>query len=284
MVYRVIVSMVYQVMMLSWLTMLQAKKAPPPGKTDPVCEQHPCFMRKIRARIVIEDNLWDAMSSAGGGGDPSQDIVHQLETIFDGVNKHLRELDNGGFMVDFNRNVIKLGESAIKLKKSYVDRLDRNITKKFNKNNIFAHTFTFQEAVQDLSDRHAVDLRILVIPERGTNPVLATSEETCICNRTWFGCVAIFSIRFLNNWSYHQTIFAHEIGHTLGMDLHDDEFYTSNPGDKLLMWSRVGRKAFIWSPEARRRINRQDNSCLRRVQHIPSLSSTVSSAVVFPDY
>jgi len=148
MVYRVIVSMV-----LSWLTMLQAKKAPPPDKTDPVCEQHPCFMRKIRARIVIEDNLWDAMSSAGGGGDPSQDIVHQLETVFDGVNKHLRELDNGGFMVDFNRNVIKLGESAIKLKKSYVDRLDRNITKKFNKNNIFAHTFTFQEAVQDLPDR-----------------------------------------------------------------------------------------------------------------------------------
>merc|ERR1712106_649957 len=56
--------------------------------------------------------------------------------------------------------------------------------------------------------------------------------------------------------------FAHEIGHALGMDLHDDQFYSSNPGDRLLMWSSVGRGATVWSPEARRRIRNQDNSCL----------------------
>merc|ERR1712106_292939 len=135
--------------------------------------------------------------------------------------------------------------------------------KRFDPDNSFSHTFTFQEAVQKLADRSAVDLRILVIPKRGTGPT-GTAEETCICNPDWFGCVAIFSIRSLNNWSYHKNIFAHEIGHALGMDLHDDQFYSSNPGDRLLMWSSVGRGATVWSPEARRRIRNQDNSCLAR--------------------
>ena len=79
-----------------------------------------------------------------------------------------------------------------------------------------------------------------------------------------------FPIRWLNNWSYHEAIFAHEIGHTLGMDLHDDQFYPDTMMDKLLMWSRVNRRAFIWSPEARRRINSQDNSCLCKTQAVPS--------------
>ena len=153
------------------------------------------MQRMIRARILIEDNLWDAMSSAAGGGDPSQDIADQLETAFDGVNKHLRELDNGGFMVDFDHNVTKLGESGIRLRKSFVDRRHGNVTKMFDKNDIFSHTFTFQEAVQELPDRRAVDIRILVIPMRGGGQELAAAEETCICNPGWFGCVAIFSIR-----------------------------------------------------------------------------------------
>jgi len=277
--------MLYRVLVLGCLASLQARKEPPPGQTEPVCESPPCFLRKIRASIVIEDSLWEDMSSGRNNKGSSQEIVKQLKTVFEGVNKHLSRLDNGGFMVEFDHNVTKLGESGIRLKNTYVDRLNRNISKTFDKNNIFAHTFTFQEAVQELPNRHVVDLRILVIPERGTiqHTVLATSEETCICNRNWFGCIAVFSIRFKKNWSYHQTIFAHEIGHTLGMDLHDDQFYTANPGDKLLMWSRVGRKAFIWSPEARRRINNQDNSCLRRVHHITSSVSPGSSAVVFPD-
>ena len=158
--------------------------------------------------------------------------------------------------------MVKLGRSEISLKNNYVDRINGNVTKRVDPDNIFSHTFAFQEAVQKLADRNAVDLRILVIPERGTDPTLATSEETCICNPDWFGCVAIFSIRSLNNWSYHKNIFAHEIGHALGMDLHDDQFYSSNPGDRLLMWSSVGRGAAVWSPEARRRIRNQDNSCL----------------------
>ena len=49
------------------------------------------------------------------------------------------------------------------------------------------------------------------------------------------------------------------------MDLHDEDFYTENPGDKLLMWGGVGNYADIWSPEAKRRIN-QHATCLATVE------------------
>ena len=36
------------------------------------------------------------------------------------------------------------------------------------------------------------------------------------------------------------------------MDHHDDDFYTHNPGNMLLMWPDVGANANIWSPEAKK--------------------------------
>merc|ERR1712106_51525 len=235
---------------------------PPPSFVNQECyTSQPCYMKRIGASIYIEDSLWDKMSSLTRGNDPTEEITDNLKTIFKGVNKHLATLDNGGFKVEIERPVAKLGRSEISLKNNYVDRINGNVTKRFDPDNSFSHTFTFQEAVQKLADRSAVDLRILVIPERGTDPT-GTAEETCICNPDWFGCVAIFSIRFLTNWSYNENILAHEIGHTLGIDLYDDQFYSSNPGDRLLMWSSVGRGAAVWSPEAQRRIRNQDNSCL----------------------
>merc|ERR1719411_1861223 len=157
-------------------------------------------------------------------------------------------LDNGGYVVAF-KEIQKLGSSDVKLGKFYTDRLNGDVRKKADKNNIFSHTFLFQEAVQKLPKTDKIDLRILVVPERGGNPTLATSEENCFCNSDWeFGCIGVFSIRY-------KSIFAHEIGHTLGMDLHDDSFYSNNPGAKLLMWSSVGFSANVWSTEAKRRIN-----------------------------
>ena len=79
--------------------------------------------------------------------------------------------------------------------------------------------------------------------------------------------LCIYRISFLLSPWYvfdisNKNLFAHEIAHTLGMDLHDDDFYTENPGDRLLMWSDVGQHSNIWSPEAKRRINQHDTSCL----------------------
>ena len=64
----------------------------------------------------------------------------------------------------------------------------------------------------------------------------------------------------------NKSIFAHEIGHTLGMDVHDDEFYKQDPNGELLMWSAVRQDAYIWSPEAKRRINQHNKSCLAMVE------------------
>ena len=50
------------------------------------------------------------------------------------------------------------------------------------------------------------------------------------------------------------------------MAVHDDEFYTHNPNEGLLMWSDIGDDAYIWSPVAKKRINQDDKNCLATVE------------------
>eukprot|EP00092_Neocalanus_flemingeri_P086642 GFUD01109228.1.p1 GENE.GFUD01109228.1~~GFUD01109228.1.p1 ORF type:complete len:286 (-),score=77.15 GFUD01109228.1:363-1220(-) len=241
----------------------ETEKLPPPGYAGPVCYKPPCTARMINIKMYVEDSLWDRMVREARG-DPTELLGVQMDIIFTYVNRILQQLDNGGFKVDFARDVVKLNRSEIVLEDTYVDRINGNKTTKVDPTNIFSQTFQFQEAVQKLPDRNSTDLRILFITERRSDPTLAASEETCICNPDWFGCVAVFSIAFLDNWGHNANVFAHEIGHALGMDLHDNQFYTSNPKSRLLMWVPVGFFATIWSPEAKRRINNQDNSCLTK--------------------
>ena len=77
----------------------------------------------------------------------------QLSRAFNLANQNLRNLDNGGYKVKFNGTIQRLESSDVKIKKTYVDRLDGNKTKKFDHSNIFSHTFTFQEAVEKMPDR-----------------------------------------------------------------------------------------------------------------------------------
>ena len=76
----------------------------------------------------------------------------QVSRAFNLANQNLRTLDNGGYKVKFNGTIQRLESSDVKIKKSYVDRLDGNKTKKFDQSNIFSHTFTFQEAVEKMPD------------------------------------------------------------------------------------------------------------------------------------
>ena len=155
-----------------------------------------------------------------------------------------------------------------------MDRSDGNVTKKFNESFIADYAYTFQEAVEELPDRHAADIRILFLPRMKMRKRLmmqptALSEPRCICNNNMPGCALIFSVRFPNNWSYEMTTLANKIGQTLGVDKNDDEFSSQKiDPEKLIMLHNPSREASVWSPEARKRINKHDNSCLCRIQHL----------------
>ena len=97
----------------------------------------------------------------------------------------------------------------------------------------------------------------------------AVAEEKCVCKRSGFGCIIVFPIKDLRNWSKEHVILAHEIGHTLGSDPHDDDYYYTSQnhhGKNLIMWSNVFVKdAFIWSPHARKKIKQNKNTCLKKL-------------------
>ena len=77
----------------------------------------------------------------------------QLTSAFKLANEKLRMLDNGGYKVKFNGSIQRLESSDVKIKKTYKDRIDGNKTRILRQNNIFGHSFTFQEAVQNMPGR-----------------------------------------------------------------------------------------------------------------------------------
>ena len=128
-----------------------------------------------------------------------------MEELFEEIDKDLANLDNGGYMIEFNKKVVKLGNSDVVLKDSYVDRLEGNVTKEFNPDNMHAFTFAFQESVglMDLKERMIWDMRILVIHKSPKDKSLftGTAEESCLCNPDTFACTAVFSIRDPTRWT-----------------------------------------------------------------------------------
>ena len=233
----------------------------------PICYRKPCTMRNISTKIYIDDDLHQKMESSFGESKAKAEIIDQIEKAFKKVNKLLADLDNGGYHLDFNKQFTKLSQSDVKFGKTYVDRMDDNKTKEADPNSLSAMTFLFQEAVEKLSNRQAVDIRILFTTEKVESDYLAFAEEKCICNPTWFGCVACLTVPDIEDWSLWKSAYAHEIGHSLGMVEHDDMVY-NNLGregrQKLLMMASVYKKASIWSPVSKKRINERDHSCLKK--------------------
>ena len=155
-------------------------------------------------KVYIEDTLWNMMSN--DGLDPTNDIVKQMEEIFEGINEHLSNLDNGGYMIKFYKKVVKLENSDIALKERYIDRTDGNVKKVLNMEEIWAVALAFQESVGLLRDRNAVDLRILMTHKSRKDPskTLGVAEENCLCTPETFPCIAIFSIEDLHKWGYRK--------------------------------------------------------------------------------
>ena len=83
----------------------------------------------------------------------SEYLRRQVTKVFDLVNKNLGKLDDGGFKVKFNGTIQILENSDVKMQNNYVDRSDGNITKTFDSSNMNSHTFTFQQAVENMPGR-----------------------------------------------------------------------------------------------------------------------------------
>merc|ERR1712142_22413 len=250
-------------------------KEPPRRDRAPKCLQPICYLKEIRTKFYVNDDVWETFLKIGYHG-----IKKQIETTLAIVNKDLSRLDNGGYKLVPDGFPTKLSESDVQLADKYQDRLNNNITKPFDKHSIHSLAFTFQEAVQNLPNRNDVDVRILITKFTSSFTLNAIAEEFCICKPEWFGCIVAWSIRNLTDWSKDASVLTHEIGHTLGQQLHDEEYYRYRDTNKLVMWEVVDEEAHIWSPEARKAINNQDHSCLRGVSKHENkhISARINSA------
>ena len=102
-------------------------------------------------KVYIDKNLWRRTDE---DLDPEDDveeaIIDKVDKLLTSTNKHLRKLDEGGFGVKFGNIIHRLENSDVKMRNFYVDRINKNIEKKFNAKDVFGYTFTFQEAVQEM--------------------------------------------------------------------------------------------------------------------------------------
>jgi len=248
----------------------------PTEDPKPTCSDPPCFMREIQAKIYVTDDLWSKYSQLLSSKETTQTIHQQVKGLIKRMNGELKRLDEGGYVVKQKGSPVSLKNSDIQLGETYVDRLEilPNVTKKLseNLNTIYAHAFAMQQAVEKMPNRWDFDLRILFNDQKTIqkkNP-RGVAEEKCICKRAGFGCIIVFSVKYLKNWAKDYKLLAHEVGHTLGADPHDNEYYDPydvKNGKKLMMWSKIyPNDTFIWSPHARKKINLNGNTCLKEVQ------------------
>jgi hypothetical protein len=233
----------------------------------------PSGPRVVTLKVYVGLDMWPQATEIKGGTDARQFMmVQNLEKLFAVVNQHLSHLDDRGFFVQFDKTVHRLEKSDLMIRKTYIDRLDGNTTKTFNESDIFSHTFTFQEAVQAMKGRMDVNVRLLLISgDILESEIKATAEEHCVCEPDWYGCVIVLSIGDMLDWSKSGIKLAHEFGHVLAADTHDDEFYPMERAEELIMWSKVGPGSTVWSDKARKAINRHDNRCMERKVMVNSL-------------
>ena len=107
--------------------------------------------RIVTIKVYVNRDIWATREAVGN--DVKLFMVESLGNMFRIVNKHLSHLDNGGYFAQFDGTVSRLEKSDVKVRKTFLDRQDGNATKTFSKSQIKSHTFTFQEAVQEMEGR-----------------------------------------------------------------------------------------------------------------------------------
>ena len=108
--------------------------------------------RIVTMKLYVNRDIWEATGEAVAT-DVNTFMVDSLENMLAIANKHLSHLDNGGYFAQFDKTVSRLEESDVTIRNTFIDRQDGNATKTFDKSQINSHTFTFQEAVQEMEGR-----------------------------------------------------------------------------------------------------------------------------------
>jgi len=234
---------------------------PTPPYTKGVCHHESCETRLITAEMYIEDELYRLVSEfldeQNVTGDVNHIVNQRIDDMFDATNIHLMNLDNGGYKLVYDGNFTLLNDSIFEIKETFIDRNDGNRNKTFYSGDLMAWTFGFQEAVGELLGHNstATEPHIRILMRYTPWTLRSATEENCICNPDWpFACIAIFSV---DQWFWRKgSLFAHEIGHALGREIHDDTIYR-DPDHELIMNSVIGKHANIWTPEAKDSISKQ---------------------------
>jgi len=227
--------------------------------------------RIIRPKVYIHPDLTNAMEELMEYEldlpveQASNRTKQEIQRMFRAANIHLKNLDDGGFMIKWDGSIHPLDESDVKIGNTIVDRKNGNVTTEVDEENIFHITFAFQQAVEKLDNRHEEQIRFLFIPfsilDTSKDITVGASEEHCLCDREWFGCVGVVAIKDLTKFASSGTMVAHEFGHALGTEFHDDD---GPNGHTLIMRAGVDPRATIWSKQARKLIKKHDLSCLQR--------------------
>ena len=107
--------------------------------------------RQLMVKVYIHHSLWERREQdLEPGANVTKSVLKQVETLLSKTSKHLQKLDDGGFVISFDKTVHRLENSDVKIRQTYIDRTDGNLNKTYEENHMYSHTFTFQEAVQEM--------------------------------------------------------------------------------------------------------------------------------------
>jgi len=219
--------------------------------------------RIVKLDIFIDGNLWSDWMHTN----EKNTIADDIDQLLKEASSSLRKLPDGGFELKKHGSIQKLEDSVFKIGKTYKDRRvagEPNTTFNITTDDMIPYALVFQESVKEAEKQKKVEpepgdvLRLLFSKRFHDDGVHAAAEENCLCHNSKekFPCVAVISID-MDEYSTvkNGALLAHEVGHTLGAEEHDDDYG--------YIMSTEAESDGGWSEKAKKHISSQNNTCLK---------------------